>query len=153
MSLTILRFALGPHQCGLPVLGVREVLRVVAMTPVPEGPPFLEGVIDLRGMLLPVIDLRKRFNLEATPFDSETRILVTEMHGHPAGLIVDEVLEVAPIDSAHMGIDLSDSLGIELRSVNRVVQVEGRIIIVLDLDKVLTPEEFNQLQRTRREVA
>ena len=145
MILTIVRFALGTHQCGVAVTSVREILRIVAVTRLPEAPHFLEGVIDLRGVLLPVVDLRKRFGLSPGPYDSETRILVSELRGKPAGLIVDEVTEVAPIGPEHMGIDLSDSLGFELRSVDRVVQVDERIVIVLDLDKVLTPEEFQHL--------
>ncbi|MBI4346078.1 MAG: purine-binding chemotaxis protein CheW [Elusimicrobia bacterium] len=143
---SILRFALGPHQCGVPVRSVREVVRIVAVTRIPEGPPFLEGVVDLRGTLVPVLDLRRRFGLSPGPFDTETRILITDLRGRPAGLIVDEVTEVAAVEPDHMGIDLVDSLGFELRSVTRVVQVEERIVMVLDLDKVLTQDEFRQLE-------
>lgn len=146
MSYSILRFALGPHRCGVSVQSVREVVRVVAVTRVPEGPPFLEGVVDLRGTLVPVLDLRRRFGLTPGPFDTETRILITELRGRPAGLIVDEVTEVAAVEPDHRGIDLVDSLGVELRSVNRVVQVDERIVMVLDVDKVLTQEEFGQLE-------
>lgn len=144
--MTIVVFLLGPHRCGLAVQDVQEVLRMVAVTRLPRSPGFVEGVIDLRGSIVPVIDMRKRFGLTPGPHDSETRILLAALRGRPAGLIVDEVSEVETIDPAHMGIDPSDSLGLDLHCVSRVVQAEGRLVSVLDLDRVLTAEEWRQFE-------
>lgn len=145
MSLTLIRFSLGPHHCGLPIAEVREVLRIVAVTPLPEAPDFVEGVIDVRGRVIPVLDMRKRLGLEPGPHDSATRIVITSLRGHPAGLIVDEVSEVSEIEEADMGIDPSQSLGIDLhRYVSRVVKAGDELIVVIDSGNILSTEEGSQ---------
>ena len=102
MSLTLVHFTIGTPQCGLAVVAVEEVLRVVAVTPLPGAPAFVEGVINRRGTVTPVIDLRKRVGLVPGPYDESTRIVITSLRGHPAGLIVDEVSDVITIDGAGM---------------------------------------------------
>lgn len=146
LSLTIVQFLLGPHRCALPIEELQEVLRIVAVTHFPRAPGFVEGVIDLRGVVLPVIDMRKRFGLAPGPFDSETRIIIAPLRGRRTGLIVDHVSQVASIDAAHMGIDPSESLGLNMHYVRRVVKMDEHLVSVLDLDKILTDEEWNQFE-------
>lgn len=145
MSLTLVCFTIGGHQCGLDVAAVDEVLRVVAVTPLPGAPPFVEGVINRRGTVTPVIDLRKRVGLAPGPYDEATRIVITALRGHPAGLIVDTVSDVITIDEADMGIDPSEVLGLDLRQyAARVVTVEGALVVVIDPARILTDEEGRQ---------
>jgi len=141
VTLHIAEFKLGPHHCALTLDRVQEVLRIVAVTPLPQAPPFIEGVLDLRGHVLPVVDLRARFGLPSRPYDDATHVLVAPLRGHPAALIVDEVLGVSLIDKSHMGIDPSLELGLDIRCLSRVVQQEGRLCLVLDLDKIFSEAE------------
>ena len=145
MSLTLVHFTIGTHQCGLAVEAVEEVLRVVAVTPLPGAPAFVEGVINRRGVVTPVIDLRKRVGLAPGPFDEATRIVITTLRGHPAGLIVDAVSDVITIDEAGMGIDPTEVLGLDLRQyAARVVTAEGALVVVIDPACILTDEEGRQ---------
>ena len=145
MSLTLVRFTIGPHHCGLPVGQVEEVLRAVAVTPLPGAPAFVEGVINRRGTVTPVIDLRTRVGVVSGPYDVATRILVTSLRGHPAGLIVDDVSDVTSIDDTEMGIDPTATLGIDLgRYASRVVNAEGSLVVVIDPARILTDEEGRQ---------
>ncbi len=142
MSLPLLRFSLGPHLCGFNISEVREVLRIAAITPLPKAPAFVEGVINLRGDIIPVIDMRKRLGFEPGAYTFPNRILITSLHGHTAGLIVDEVSGVAQIEQAEMGIDPSEELCMNLhRYVSRVVREGEQLLMVIDPATILTEEE------------
>ena len=99
--LQLVTFSLLEEEFGLPILDVREIIRMTEITPVPNAPSFVEGVINLRGQIIPVVDLRKRFNLNATEADDDSRIIVVEIVGNILGLVVDKVAEVLriPVDS------------------------------------------------------
>lgn len=144
MSLSIVEFWIGPHICALPIGAVQEVLRIAEVTHLPRAPEFVEGTLNLRGHVLPVIDLRRRMGLSPGPFDDATHIIITALHGHTAGLIVDDVIRVGDIDDTHMGIDPAEALGIDMSCVARVVQGEGSLIAVLSPDDILTEEEGRQ---------
>lgn len=142
MSLPLVRFSLGPHLCGLHISEVGEVLRIAAVTPLPKAPAFVEGVINLRGNVIPVIDMRKRLGLEPGAYTFPNRILITLLRGHTVGLIVDEVSGVADIEDQEMGIDPSESLCMNLhRYVSRVVREGDQLIMVIDPAAILTDEE------------
>lgn len=147
MSLTLVRFALGDHRCGLSIDDVSEVLRVVAVTPLPVAPAFVEGMINRRGVVTPVIDLRKRVGLLPGPYDSSTRILMTSIEGQSTGLIVDEVSDVVVIEPSGMGIDPSDALGLDLRQyASRVVRDGADLVVVIDPAKILTADEVRAFE-------
>lgn len=142
MSLPLVRFSLGPHLCGLHISEVREVLRIAAVTPLPKAPPFVEGVINLRGDVTPIIDMRKRLGLEPGAYTFSNRILITMLKGHTVGLIVDEVSGVAEIGPTGMGIDPSESLCMNLHPyVSRVVREGDQLVMVIDPAAILTEEE------------
>lgn len=145
--MTLVRFSLGDHQCALALGHVDEVLRAVAVTPLPVAPPFVEGVINRRGAVTPVIDLRKRVGVPCGPYDSATRIIMTAIGGQFTGVIVDEVTEVVDIGDAELGIDPSEALGIDLRQYSsRVVRVGTELVVVIDPAKMLTPDEERQFE-------
>lgn len=147
MSLTLVRFALGDHQCALALDDVREVLRIVAVTPLPVAPAFVEGVINRRGIVTPVIDLRRRIGLACGPYDNTTRILIAAIGGHSTGLIVDDVSSVVVIDEAGLGIDPTEALGIDLRQyASRVVRDGADLVVVIDPAKILTPDETREFE-------
>lgn len=93
--LQLVTFTLGEEEYGIPILQVQEIIRPVAITVVPKAPPFIEGVINLRGQVVPVVNLRRRLGLpDLEGLSEEARIIVVEVQGRTAGLLVDGVSEV-----------------------------------------------------------
>lgn len=137
MSLSLVRFTLDGAGFAFPVSEVKEVVRMVEITRLPDA-PALEGVINLRGTVLPVIDLRKRLGLQAGPCTYATRILICSAHGHTAGLIVDEVPGVAEMEPGDSAGAPAQAPGINIRPyVSGVVKVGGELVLVLDGAKIL----------------
>ena len=90
----LVSFKLGAEEFGIDILCVQEINRMVDITSVPQAPHYCEGVINLRGQVIPVIDLRKKFDLESSEWDKNTRIVVCDVDGNVIGMIVDAVQEV-----------------------------------------------------------
>ncbi|MFA7296012.1 MAG: chemotaxis protein CheW [Dehalococcoidia bacterium] len=130
-------FDLAGEAYGVNIGTVREIIRMQAVTHVPETPDFVEGVINLRGRVIPVVDLRKRFGLETSEHTSDSRIVVVDIAGHDIGVIVDAVTEVlrvagASIESASALITTEDSYYMD-----GIAKIGDRLLILLDLDRVL----------------
>jgi purine-binding chemotaxis protein CheW len=138
----IVGFKVGRETYGIPIASLHEIVRVPEITAVPDAPAYLEGVINLRGKIVSVIDLRKRFGKPTTALDRHSRILVVEHRGRLAGMIVDSASEVIKIPDTEVenapammrdgGLDCVTGLG----------KYKGRLIILLDIDKVLSVREF-----------
>jgi purine-binding chemotaxis protein CheW len=139
-----LTFVLAGEEYGLPVGHVREITRIVDITVVPRMPAYVSGVINLRGKVVPVMDLRVRFNLTATPPTEETCIVVTEAtigdHRAVYGAIVDRVSEVLSVsaDDIEDRPDFGERL--DTRYMLGLAKVKGRIKILLDLDQMLADD-------------
>ena len=144
--LQLVTFRIGEEEFGVDILRVQEIIRIMEITRVPKSPDFVEGVINLRGKVIPIIDLRKRFGLEVKEHDKHTRIIVIEMNNMIVGFVVDAVSEVlrVPADTveppppAVMG-------GIDSEYISGVGKLEDRLLILLDLDKLLSQEEQAEL--------
>jgi purine-binding chemotaxis protein CheW len=136
-----LTFSLAGEEYGIGILKVREIIGMMSITPVPQTPEFVKGVINLRGKVIPVIDLRLRFGLDATAYTERTCIIVVEIHGEsgsiPMGIVVDAVSEVLNIRSAD--IENTPSFGVKLNTdfILGMAKTEGGVKILLDIDKVL----------------
>ncbi len=133
-----LTFTLGPEEYGVPVLKVREIIKVMDITQVPQVPPHVRGVINLRGKVIAVIDLRVRFGLEPREYDDRTCIIVVE--GAEAGMVgiaVDAVCEVVTINGAD--VDATPDFGRQVTTdyLLGLAKVKGAVKILLDLDSVL----------------
>lgn len=144
--LQLVTFSLLEEEFGLPILDVREIIRMTEITPVPNAPSFVEGVINLRGQIIPVVDLRKRFNLNATEADDDSRIIVVEIVGNILGLVVDKVAEVLriPVDSISPppGI-VANGIGSEyIRGITNHLE---KMLILIDLKKVFDLQELETL--------
>jgi purine-binding chemotaxis protein CheW len=130
-------FDLAGEAYGVNIGTVREIIRMQAITHVPETPDFIEGVINLRGRVIPVVDLRKRFGLATSDHTSDSRIVVIDIAGRDIGVIVDAVTEVlrvanAAIESASALIATEDSYYMD-----GIAKIGDRLLILLDLDRVL----------------
>jgi len=142
--LQLVTFGIGEEEFGIDILKVQEIIRTMAITKVPNSPSYVEGVINLRGKVIPVIDLRSRFNMEYRPHDSHTRIIVLQIHGMIVGFVVDEVSEVLRIQSNTVEPPPPVVSGIESEYIKGVGKLDDRLMILLDLDKLIPVQELTQ---------
>jgi purine-binding chemotaxis protein CheW len=140
--LQLVTFGIGEEEFGIDILKVQEIIRTMAITKVPNSPPYVEGVINLRGKVIPVIDLRSRFNMDYRNHDSHTRIIVLQIHGMIVGFVVDEVSEVLRIQSNTVEPPPPVVSGIESECIKGVGKLDDRLLILLDLDKLIPIEEL-----------
>ncbi len=144
--LQLVSFNLGAEEFGVDIGMVQEIVRMPEITRVPRTPEFVEGVVNLRGKIIPVVDLRKRFRLPVTENTKSTRIIIVTMNGRTVGMIVDGVSEVRRIsaDSVEPTPDMVAS-AIDAAYLKGIAKLEGRLLILLDLNLVLNQEEQKQL--------
>jgi purine-binding chemotaxis protein CheW len=130
----------GGEEFGLDILRVQEIIRVQQLTRVPNSPDFVEGVINLRGKVIPVIALRKRFGLQILAQDKQTRIVVVEVKGTVLGFMVDSVSEVLRIPADT--VEPPPRLGkVEREYVSGVGKLNDRLLILLDVDRLMSESE------------
>lgn len=135
--LQLVSFHIAGEEFALDILRVQEIIRVQQLTRVPNSPDFVDGVINLRGKVIPVIALRKCFGMEHLAHNKDTRIVVVEVKGTVLGLIVDSVSEVLRIPAST--VDLPPRLGkVQREYVAGVGKLENRLLILLDVDRVIT---------------
>jgi purine-binding chemotaxis protein CheW len=144
--LQLVSFKIGNEEFGINILIVQEIIKTVQITKVPNAPVFVEGIINLRGRVIPVIDLRTRLNLPKKARDKDTRIIVLEVNSKTVGFIVDEVNEVLRIPKSITEPPPSMVIGIDSEFITAVGKLEDRLITLIDLEKVLSTDEKNQLQ-------
>lgn len=144
----LVTFRLGAEHFGVPIGAIQEVVRLPEITPVPEAPAFVEGVINLRGRILPVLDLGRRFRLPDRPRTRASRILVAEAGGRPVGLIVDAVCEVVRLPGAAIEPPPPVVGGIGVDYITGVGKLADRLLVLLDLGRVLHPEDLRHADGT-----
>jgi purine-binding chemotaxis protein CheW len=136
-DLQVVAFRLGRETFGLPISAVREIVPVPQVTAVPNAPDYIEGVINLRGRIMPVMDLRKRFRAEAPKSEKRNRIVVVELEGRFIGLIVSSASEVLRIPPSEIEDPRNVFREGDLEYVTGVGKLNGRLVILLDLKKIL----------------
>lgn len=145
-------FQLAREVYGLDIHWVREIITLQEVTRVPGAPDFVEGVINLRGHVIPVIDLRKRFGLEASVDPRRTRIVVVDVPPHTLGLVVDAVTEVLRIPESVVEPAGNILAGIDVAFISGVAKLERRLIILLDLQRLLQAAEVKALEQVEATV-
>lgn len=146
-----LTFRLSGESYGLPILQVREIIGLMQITKVPRTPEFVRGVINLRGKVIPVVDLRRKFEMEAADDTKQTCVIVVEVHQGettlPMGVIVDEVSEV--VDVAADQVDPTPPLGhdVETDFILGIGKVEGKVVMLLDINEVLSANELHLVEQ------
>ena len=143
----LVTFSIGEEEFGVDILKVQEIIRIMEITKVPKAPQFVEGVINLRGNVIPVIDLRKRFGLETREHDNQTRIIVIEINKMIVGFVVDSVSEVLRIPENTVEPPPPVVSGLESEYISGVGKLEDRLLIMLDLDRLLSSEEQELLNQ------
>ena len=143
----VVSFRLATEEYGVDISQVQEIIRMVEITHVPRAPRFMEGVINLRGQLIPIIDLRTRFGMPRINATKSTRIIVTEIGSKRVGIVVDSVSEVLnlPIENVEDAPEMIAGVGTEY--IQGVGKMSERLIIMLDLTMVISGEEKQQLEQ------
>lgn len=152
-DLQVVGFRIGSETFGVRIASVREIVRVPEITSVPNAPEAIEGVINLRGKIIPVMDLRKRFGSPNVQPDKKNRILVVELEKRLLGLIVNsasEVIKIPPSEIEPPGNVFAEG---ESNYVTGVGKLNGRLIILLDIEKLLHRPEFKRLEEAAETVA
>jgi purine-binding chemotaxis protein CheW len=144
-ELQIVGFRVGRETFGVPISLVHEIVRVPEITAVPEAPEFVEGVINLRGKIISVIDLRKRFKEKEITSNKKNRILVVEVDGRMFGVIVDMASEVLKMPETEIVLPPNIFEEGELNYVTGLGKFRGRLIIMVDLTKILQKGELRRL--------
>jgi purine-binding chemotaxis protein CheW len=146
--LQLVGFMIGRELFGVSILMVQEIIRAAPITAIPNSPEFIEGIINLRGTIVPVIDLRKRLNLYDRNFDYEkTWILILNVKERVTGFIVDEVTKVLKVDEKTIEPPPDIVVaGLQSQYIRGVCKLEDRLLIMLDFNRILQVEEFKKLK-------
>jgi purine-binding chemotaxis protein CheW len=143
----IVTFRLGDDLFAADIYSVERVLRFQTTTPVPNVPDWIDGVIDYQGRVVPVINLRKRFEMHPGPIGGDTRILVFNVAGEWIGGIVDSVLDVATLDAAKLSPPPAIFRGLAGQYLLGIVRREQRLVVFLDVGRLLSTSERLVLER------
>jgi len=151
----MISFAIGSERFGVEILVVQEIIMMSAITEIPNSPDFVEGVINLRGNIIPVLDLRKRLRMRgkerSTEYKPTTRILVVEIEGSVTGFIVDSVAKVITIPAVKIAPPPDIIVaGVQSQYIGGVAHLDEGIIVVLDFRKILSIEEKDALGTVAR---
>ena len=147
-ELQVVGFRIGRETFGVPISLVREIVRVPEITSVPNAPDYIEGVINLRGRIIPVVDLRKRFHETVAAPSKKNRIVVVEVEGRLIGLLVNSASEVLRILPSEIEAPQDVFQEGELNYITGVGKLRGRLVILLDLNKILQRGELRRLDET-----
>ena len=136
-------FNLGQEEFGVNILQVQEINRMVEITQVPQAEHYVEGIINLRGKVIPIIDLRKKFSMPEREYDIQTRIGVVDVNGETIGLVVDGVSEVLRVSTSTLEEvpKLVSSEG-SADYIKSIVKLEDRLLIYLDLEKIVSTSKL-----------
>lgn len=144
--LQLVTFKLGTEEFGVDILKVQEINKMMNITRIPNAPAFIEGVINLRGKIIPIVDLRKRLGFREQPYDKSTRIIVVELEGLVLGFIVDSVSEVLRIPGNTIEPPPSMVAGIESEYIEGVGKLDDRLLILLELKKIFSSPERKDIE-------
>ncbi len=144
--LQLVTFKVGNEEFGVDILKVQEINKMMSITRIPNAPDYVEGVINLRGKIVPVVDLRKRLNFPKRDYDKNTRIIVVELDGMILGFIVDSVCEVLRIPESIVEPPPSMISGIDSDYIEGIGRLDNRLLILLELKKVFMEHEKNKIR-------
>ncbi len=137
-----LTFVLEDEEYGIEIIKIREIIGIMPITTVPQTPDFVKGVINLRGKVIPIIDLRLKFDMEEKEHTSETCMIVVDVQGILVGIIVDTVSEVADINENQIEPAPGFGSSVETDYIHGMAKIKDAVKILLDIDKVLSVEEI-----------
>lgn len=144
-----LMFYLENEHYGLPILKVNEIIGVVEITPIPRMPRFIKGIINLRGKIIPVLDLRLKFSMDSRVYDEHTCIIITEIdvnnHENVVGIVVDKVAEVVNVDSVDIEEPPKCGQDMDGGFLTGIGKVKGNVVMLLDIEKIISNKDVVEL--------
>jgi len=149
MENQIVIFELGSEHFGADIAKVESIIKIQPITQLPHAPSFVEGLTNLRGKVLPVIDLRKRFGLPAHETNKNSRVIVVSVDQMEVGMIVDEVSEVMTIPDGAVEATPAIATTIDSAFIKGIAKIEERLVILLDLTQVLSTKEQAELPTSK----
>jgi purine-binding chemotaxis protein CheW len=144
--LQLVSFSLGQEEFGLDITTVREINRMLDVTAVPNSPEYMEGVINLRGKVIPIVNLRKCFGMERKANDKNTRVVVVELGNRIVGFVVDAVREVIRISSSVTEPPPALVGGTRKEYITAVGKLDDRLLILLDLERLLDGSQIEMME-------
>jgi purine-binding chemotaxis protein CheW len=144
--LQLVTFKLENEEFGVDILRVQEINRMMNITKIPNAPGFIEGVINLRGKIIPIVDLGKRLGFRNGTYDKSTRIIVVELDGLVLGFIVDSVSEVLRINENTVEPPPSIVSGIDSEYIEGVGKLDDRLLILLELNKIFASPDKKEME-------
>ncbi len=148
MTVQLIGFKVGKENYALNILSIVQIIKHREVTPIPRAPEFIEGILELRGEMIPIIDLRKRFSTHKEDPEQDSRIIVADPESSQSslGLVVDEVKQVLKVDEEDLrpAPDILEQS--EAEYVNRVARIEEELFLIVDLEKLLSPVERRELR-------
>jgi len=140
-----LTFKVADEEYGVDVLKVQEIIRYREPTKMPNAPDIVKGVINFRGEVIPMVDLRKKFNLELIDYDDFTVVIILEVKSKIVGIIVDMVSDMLSFNDEDIQTNLEFGSHVDMRFIKGMARLEDRLIILLYLDKLLSFEEYKAI--------
>jgi len=131
-------FKMGDEYYGLPIASVKEIIKPLPITRFPKSPPFVEGIINLRGGILPIVNLRKLFGLEPLPVTDESRFIDIHLSGLKIGIVVDGVSEVVRISNNQIEAAPPIICGVDGKYLTGIARLEERLVLLLDLEEIFS---------------
>ena len=142
----LVTFRLGSGEYAIDIMQAKEIIKMEKITLIPNAPYFVEGVINLRGNIIPIIDLKKRFNLEESEGDKNTGIIIAKIEDVDMGIMIDSISKVVSMANSDIQPPPSMLQGIGQRYIKGVGKMEDKLLVVLDLDKLFTNEEDDKAE-------
>ncbi len=152
-QLQLVTFELGEEEFAIDILAVREINRMMQITRVPQSPADVEGVINLRGRIIPVVNLRQRFGMQPDHQSNESRIVVVDVNGHTIGFVVDRVHEVLRIDGSIVEAAPAMASSIDSDYIRGVGKLEDRLLILIDLDRLFNRQQLSDISEVAENAA
>lgn len=140
-----LTFLIGKELYGIDISCVTEIVGIQAITVMPNMPDYIKGIINLRGIIVPLIDIRLRFTMESKEYDDRTCVIVVDFEGTSVGLIVDSVSEVIDLPPVSIVELPQNSMGLSSKYIKNIGKLDSNVILLLDSKKLLTTDEFESL--------
>jgi purine-binding chemotaxis protein CheW len=149
-EIQLVSFLLAEEEFGADILMVQEIIRMAPITRVPNAPHFVEGVINLRGKVIPIVDLRKRLNVRGMQENQKLRIMIVDVEGTLTGFIVDAVSQVLRIPESTIEPAPSLVAGIDSEYITGVSKLDDKLLILLDFNKILSTREKEALSEVEK---
>ncbi len=140
-----LSFFVEDEQYGIEISHINEIIAIMKITQVPRTPEFVEGVINLRGSIIPIVDIRSKFGIKKKEHDMNTAIIINEVAGVNIGFIVDRVEDVLTFDERDLNEPPKFGSHIDTSFISNVAEIESSVILILDMEKIFEDDELTKI--------